>query len=163
MPRPARFRIVALPAEPFAPLFQMRDEQLESAGIRRLVADAKPGYPCRITLADAVIGERVLLLPYVHHDVAGPYRSSGPIFVREGAHQASFQESEVPDAVRTRLLSVRAYARDGWMVASEVGEGSDLESSVARLFADPRVAYLHLHHARAGCYSCRVDRITEVA
>jgi hypothetical protein len=33
-----------------------------------------------------------------------------------------------------------------------------LEEVIARFFADPQVAYLHLHNARPGCYNCRVDR-----
>ena len=33
-----------------------------------------------------------------------------------------------------------------------------LEEIVSRLFSDEQVNYLHLHNARAGCYSCRVDR-----
>ena len=47
------------------------------------------------------------------------------------------------------------------MLASEVLEGKQaLEQQIRRMFADPKVAYLHIHNAKAGCYSCRVDRAT---
>src|SRR5947209_4110920 len=153
MPTTVRFRITALPSEPFLPLFALDDVDLARHGARRSVADAKPGYPCRVSLVDAEPGERVLLLPYRFHDVASPYQASGPIYVRESAHQALPDVNEVPDAVRRRLLSVRAYDAAGFMLDAEVAEGRDLEAQVERFFADDRVAYLHLHNARPGCYS----------
>ena len=152
------FRITPLSVEPFAHLFELTDAELRSRGMRRTIADAKPGFPCRISLEDAGIGESVLLLPHTHHPVAGPYRASGPIFVREGARPAAPAVNEVPDSVRTRFLSVRAYDSEGMMVASDATEGEKLEAVVTSLFADPRAAYLHVHNARAGCYSCRIDR-----
>ena len=60
------FRLVGLAPEPFAPLFDLTDEQLVARGIRRVVADKKPGFPCRISLVDAEVGEELLLLPYRH-------------------------------------------------------------------------------------------------
>lgn len=144
--------------EPFLPWFEMDDATLAASGARRAVADAKPGFPCRVSLEDAEPGERLILLPFTHHDVDGPYRSSGPIFVREGARRALPEVDEVPESVRRRLLSFRAYDGAGTMLGSEVAEGVEFRSVVARLFADPRVDYLHLHNARAGCYNCRVDR-----
>jgi hypothetical protein len=44
------------------------------------------------------------------------------------------------------------------MVASEVVEGKNLEQQVETFFANEQTAYLHLHNAKPGCFSCRVDR-----
>lgn len=152
------FQISPLPLDAFAPLFDLSDAELTTRGMRRIVADSKPGYPCRVSLVEAEVGERVLLLPYAHHSGPGPYRASGPVFAREAARQAQPSVNEVPELVRSRLLSVRGYDREGIMVAADVTEGSALEACVARLFTDDRVDYLHLHNAKPGCYSCRVDR-----
>jgi len=152
------FRITALPREPFAELFALSDAELAARGARRVVADAKPGYPCRVSLVDAEVGERLLLLPYMHQPTDTPYRSSGPIFVRESARQATPAVGEVPELLRHRLLSFRAYDTAGMMVAAEVAEGRELEAVVGRLFADGSAAYLHVHNAKPGCYNCRVDR-----
>ena len=65
---------------------------------------------------------------------------------------------EVPDAVRRRLLSVWAYAEGGDLADAEVTEGAALEAVIETFFADSRVSFLHLHNARLGCCSCRVDR-----
>lgn len=152
------FRFVGLPLAQFAPLFALNDTQLKEKSARRLIVDAKPGYPCRVSLEDAEIGERVILSPFTHQPIESPYRASGPIFVREAAKEASLAPGEIPDVVRSRLMSVRAYDHDGMMVDSEVTEGQYLEDHLHRFFANSRVNYLHLHNARAGCYSCRVDR-----
>lgn len=152
------FRLVALAQETFAPLFTLSDEALVAQGIRRRVAGPDSGYPCRVSLTDTTAGESVLLLPYEHQPANGPYRSSGAIFVREAATRATPAVGEVPEAFRRRLLSVRAYDEAGIMLDSDVCEGVALEEAVERCFAQPEVAYLHLHNAKPGCYACRVDR-----
>ncbi|MGB5131540.1 MAG: DUF1203 domain-containing protein, partial [Steroidobacteraceae bacterium] len=93
----------------FQPLFQLDDEALAARGMRWMVADKPVGFPCRISLEDAPVGERVLLLPFVHQDSRSPYRASGPIFVRSGIHEARRITSELPPYLTRRLLSVRAY------------------------------------------------------
>jgi hypothetical protein len=153
-----RFRISGLPRQAFAPFFGLGDSELARRGARRYVADHKPGFPCRVSLRDAEPGEQVILLAYAHHDVASPYRAAGPIFVREQAEQAALKVNEVPEVVRHRLLSIRAYDAAGFMNGAEVVEGQGLEDQIRRFFADAAVAYLHVHNARPGCYSCRVDR-----
>lgn len=152
------FRFVPLPAEPFAPLFALSDAELEARGARRMIAEVTPGYPCRISLEDATPGERVLLLSHLHHDVPGPYRASGPIFVRERAVAAQPAAGELPTLIRLRQLSLRAYDAAGWMLAAEVCKGVDADAAIVRLFEDARVAYLHVHNAKPGCFACRVER-----
>jgi len=152
------FRIVGLPAAQFTPLFELSDEQLAKRGARRMTVDAKPGFPCRVGLADAEIGETVILLPFTHHEVNSPYRASGPGFVRENAIEADLPANEVPEVVSTRTMSVRAYNKSAMMVDGAVVPGSEIKAHIARLFADADIEYLHLHNAGAGCYSCRVER-----
>jgi hypothetical protein len=152
------YRISGLAPEPFKELFDYDDAQLAAIYVRRLVAADPHGYPCRVSLQDALQGETLLLLPYQHHAVAGPYQASGPIYVRQNAHVAVVFEDSIPPSLHHRLLSVRAYDSDGWMHAAEVVEGYALEACITSFFALPRIDYLHIHNARPGCYSCRVDR-----
>ena len=123
-----------------------------------MTVDAKPGFPCRVSLEDAEIGEQVVLLPFAHHDVDSPYRASGPIFVREKANEADLPVGEVPAVVSTRTISVRAYDKNSMMIDGTVVPGSEIKDQIEKLFADPRIAYLHLHNAGASCYSCKVER-----
>ncbi len=152
------FRLIALAPERFAASWGMDEVALRQRGASRVTVDAQPRYPCRVGLTDAPVGERVLALSFEHQPADSPYRAAGPIFVRPGVLQAQPQPGEVPDAIRRRLLSVRAYDDRGWMIEADVCEGRDLEAQIRLCFADPRVRYLHLHNARPGCYSCRVDR-----
>jgi hypothetical protein len=152
------FRIAGLAPEPFRHLFGLPDDALRQLGVERHAVDAFPGFPDRISLRDVPLGETVLLLNHVHQPADTPYRASHAIFVREQADAAWDAVDEVPDALRRRLLSLRAFDATHRMLDADVVEGSALEGAVERLFADPRVAYLHAHYAKRGCYAARIER-----
>jgi hypothetical protein len=152
------FRITGLPFDRFEHLMRLGDAALEAAGVVELRVDEEHAYPCRVSLEDAKPGERVLLLHFPHQPANSPYQASGPIIVRRAAARTRSVVNDVPDQQRRRLLSVRAYDGRDWIVAAEVTAGTGLEAVIESMFADPRVAYLHLHNARHGCYSARVDR-----
>lgn len=153
------FRIVGLQRAQFEPLFSLNEKELSAKGARRMTVDAKPGFPCRIGLADAEIGETVILLPFVHHDVDSAYRASGPIFLREDAEEAQLEPGEIPDLVLNRTMSVRAYDNNSMMIDGSVITGPEIRAHIEKMFANPKIAYLHLHNAGAGCYSCKVERV----
>ena len=152
------FRIRGLAPEPFQPLFALSDIELAGHGAKRMRVDACPGFPCRVSLEDAPIDETVLLLNWQHLDSASPYRASGPIFVREAAHASAQFVDAIPEQLRRRLLSVRAYDGDDMMRTAEVLQGDALQAQIGIYFADPAIRYLHVHNARPGCFACRVDR-----
>jgi hypothetical protein len=152
------FQLIALPYGQFASFFVKGDTELQAMGARRMIVDAKPGYPCRVSLADAEVGETVLLLPFTHHDVSSPYRASGPIFVRRGAKTANPEVNEIPVMFRHRILSIRGYDPAAMMIAAEVVNGNELEEAIQRLLANERITYLHIHNAGPGCYNCMVKR-----
>lgn len=150
------FRISGLPAEPFQHLFALDDAALKRHGaVRRIAEDS--GYPCRISLTDARAGDEVILVNYEHQDADTPYRSRHAVYVRAG-EQRYDAKNAIPEQLRKRLLSVRAFDSEGMLVDADVSEGKALEPVIRRLFADARVAYIHLHYARPGCYAARVDR-----
>lgn len=153
------FRISGLAEHDFTPLFELGDDELAARNIERVTATANPGYPCRVSLVDAEVGEELLLLPFEHQPADSPYRSSGAIFVRRGAHREVLPAGEIPPYVSSRLISLRAYDATHRMVHADVCEGVALEGAINAAFAMPEVDYLHLHNARRGCYSCRVDRV----
>jgi hypothetical protein len=152
------FEIVGLPAAAFAPLFSLSDAELSRMHARRVLATANPGFPCRVSLSDAEIGDELLLLPYTHQPADSPYRASGPIFVRKGAREAPIEPGVIPEYVARRLISVRAYDGGDCMLDAEVCSGTEAAAVILRLFDDPRIAYIHLHNARQGCFSCAVRR-----
>jgi len=165
------FRITGLPAEDFAHLFALSDEELAARGAVRRSADARtPGYPC---LTDSRPGDELLLVNYEHHllvnyehhllvnyehhPVSSPYRMRFAVYVRKG-EQTYDAIDEVPEQLRIRTLAVRAFDADAMMVGWELIDGRQMEAAVERLFANPRAVYLHVHYAAPGCYAARIDR-----
>src|SRR5690242_10237081 len=103
------FRYRGLPPAQFESMFAMSGAELAAHGARRMIADEKPGFPCRVSLVDAEPGEQLLLLSFAHQDAESPYKASGPIFVRESAHEP-YDSDRIPSVFATgRLLSARAY------------------------------------------------------
>jgi Protein of unknown function (DUF1203) len=152
------FQLVALDATQFTPLFEKKDKDLEALGAHRMIVTEKPGTPCRVSLADAEIGEEVLLMPYIHHATHSPYQSSGPIFVRKNVATATANVNEIPLMFHHRLLSLRGYDENAMMIEAIVVEGKDLADSISDVFDNASVAYIHIHNARPGCYNCLVKR-----
>jgi hypothetical protein len=152
------FQVSGLPLAQFQPLFALSDAELAERNIVREVADKRPGFPCRVSLRDADVGERLLLLNYEHLPVASPFRSSHAIYVRENAVAAHPDVNEVPDVMASRLLSIRAFDDAGMMRAADVVPGKDVVPLIERMFGDAKVAYLHAHNARLGCFFARIDR-----
>jgi hypothetical protein len=155
----ASFQLVGLPYTSFAQLFALSDAELARIDARRVFADSKPGFPCRVSLADAEVGEELLLLPFEHQPASSPYRSSGPIFVRKAVAQAVLEPGVIPDYVRTRLMSVRAYDAAHQMIDAAVCPGNEADQAVVAMFARAEAAYIHLHNAKRGCFSCVARRI----
>ncbi|WP_349368294.1 DUF1203 domain-containing protein [Salinarimonas sp.] len=152
------FRVLGLSPEPFLPLYGLSEAALAERGVIRRRANDPTSYPDRIEMRHARPGESVLLLNHVSQPAASPYRASHAIYVREGASDTYDRVNAVPEVMRPRLLSVRAFDADGMIVDADVVEGADLEGLIARLLASPAAAYLHVHNAKRGCYAGRVER-----
>ena len=152
------FQITGLKLAEFAGLIGLADAELAAHNARRVVADRHPGFPCRVSLVDAQPGESLLLVNYEHLPVAGPYRSRYAIYVRENATDAQTAVGEIPQVLRNRLLSLRAFSAHGMLLEADVAEGNELAPAIERLLSPAEVAYLHVHNARPGCFAARVDR-----
>ena len=152
------FQFVALPIQRFTHLFSMTDAELASLNARRMVVDASPGFPCRVSLMDAPIGEQVILTHFQHHDANSPYQAAGPIFVRELAQTATPAVNDIPAMLSHRLLSVRAYDEAAMMKEAKVVEGRALKETIRDFFTNETISYLHIHNAAPGCFNCTVQR-----
>jgi len=157
------FQLSGLPHEQFAGLFTLPDAELRSLGAVRCVATTDFGFPCRVSLQDAAVGEELLLLSYEHQSMASPYRASGPIYVRQRGRQCWLPAGVVPPYVSLRLMSLRTYDAAHMMVDATVCEGEAVAEHLERTFSNLEVAYVHLHNARRGCFSCLASRVATVA
>ena len=153
------FVVTGLPIAPFQPLFALSDEALAERRIVRRTVDAPSGFPCRVTLEDAQVGETVLLMNYEHQPADTPFRASHAIYVREGDHPTRRDVDAIPPALAVRpYISLRAFDEGGMMVDATVAPGAALAPAIEQMLAGAEVAYLHAHYAGMGCYAARIDR-----
>lgn len=148
------YRILGLDPAAFA-----HRESLIAQGAIRVTADRKPGFPCRVTLADAEPGESLLLLNHVSHEVATPYRSSYAIYVREDAVAAAPEYVDsTPAFFGHRTLGLRGFDADGMLRQATVAGPGEADGAIRGLLDHDEVAYIHIHNAGAGCFMARAER-----
>ncbi len=152
------YRIRGLDPAPYRPLFGLPDEELANRGVLRMIVDEKPSFPCRVSLKDREIGESVLLLNHVSHDVANPYRASHAIFVSEGVGKAAEYVDEVPPVFVSRTLSLRGFDKEGMMADAVLAPPGEADSAIRKLFENPEIATIHAHNAARGCFSAKIER-----
>ncbi len=152
------FQIKGLESNSFHHLFGLTDKELNKINAKRIVVDENLSYPCRISLKDAEIGEKIIAMHFIHHDVSSPYKSSGPIFIREHVTTLILKVNELPQVLENRYLSLRGYDNKHMMVNALTTQGNVVNNEIQFLFADDNVEYIHIHNANPGCYSCRVER-----
>jgi hypothetical protein len=151
------YRIKGLDPAPYKPLFGLSDEELADRGVVRMTVTT-PTFPCRVSLEDRPIGESVLLLNHVSHDVANPYRASHAIFVAEAADEAAEFVDQVPPVFKARILSLRGFDRQGMMADAILAQPGEADAGIRKLFDNPAIEIIHAHNAVRGCFSARIER-----
>ena len=127
--------------------------------IQRL--DRNSTYPCRHCLREASAKTGMLLLSYQAPKPKSVYGHPTAIFMCAGECERFERPDAIPDFVRNRLVSFRAFRSDGMMVyeANAIVEGEGHEAAVRRIFVDrDDVAYINAHTARPGCLLCHIER-----
>lgn len=152
------YQITGLKREDFASLFEMDDADLVKQGARRVVATSKPGFPCRVSLQDAELGESLILFNHVSHDVATPYRSSYAIFVRENGEEVETYTDTIPPVFEGRPMAFRGFDAAGMLVGATLALPGQADAKIRELFVSGEIAYIHAHNAAHGCFSARIDR-----
>jgi hypothetical protein len=151
------YRITGLNPASFRPLFGLPEAELAKRGVVRMTV-TKPSFPCRVSLTDRDIGEQVLLLNHVSHDVSNPYRASHAIFVTEGIERAAQYVDQAPPVFAARVLSLRAFDPHGMMVDALLTQPGEADAGIRKLFANPEIVTIHAHNAARGCFSARIER-----
>ncbi len=142
---------------PYRPLFSLSDEELADRGIVRMTVTS-PTFPCRVSLVDRKMGESVLLLNHVSHDVANPYRATHAIFVAQDAEEQAEFVDETPPVFRTRVLSLRGFGADGMMKDAVLAQPGEADAAIRKLFGNAEIETIHAHNAVRGCYSAKIER-----
>lgn len=146
-----------LDPKPFEPLFGLSDEALAERGIVRMTVNS-PTFPCRVSLTDRAVGEKVLLLNHMSHDVANPYRATHAIFVTETEQQPAEYVDRIPPVFEKRVLSLRGFDKNGMMEDAILTQPGEADAGIRKLFANPDIETIHAHNATRGCFSAKIER-----
>jgi hypothetical protein len=152
------YRIKGIDPAPYRQLYGLSDDELARRGAVRMVVTEKPSFPCRVSLTDRELGESMLLVNHVSHDVANPYRASHAIFVAEGAEQPAEFIDEVPPVFGPRVMSLRAFDGDGMMIEAILTQPGEAEAGILKLLENPEIETIHAHNAGRGCFSAKIER-----
>lgn len=152
------YRISGLDPSQFSHLIGRSDEHLAAHNAVRVTADKDRGFPCRVSLEDARAGETLILLHYISHDVATPYRSAYAIYVRENVEKPAVYEGETPPVFAGRPLGLRGFGADGNLENALLALPGEADAKIRELLANPDIAYIDAHNAAHGCFAARVER-----
>lgn len=152
------YRITGLDPAPYRPLFGLPDEELLKRNARRVVADKKPGFPCRVRLEDADPGESLILLNHVSHDAPTPYRTAYAIYVSESAAESAAYVDELPPALQDRPLSLRGFDAEGMLRGALLAHAGEADAKIRELFGRDEIASTHAHNAAYGCFAAKIER-----
>ena len=152
------YRIEGLKREACSAWLGLSDAELARCGARRVTADSKPGFPCRVTLEDAEPGESLILFHHVSHDVPTPFRSAYAVYVRESAREAACFVDEPAPVFEGRALGLRGFDEEGMLRGALLALPGEADSKIRALLERPEIATIHAHNAAAGCFAARIVR-----
>lgn len=150
--------VQGLSPKPFSHLLNQSSESLAASGAVRQVVDAAPGYPCRISLEDAAVGESVILLNHESHATSTPFPSAYAIFIRENQTEAAVYEDTLPPVFVNRCIALRMFNSEAMLVGATISQGELLEPAIIQALAREHVEYIHAHNAAHGCFAAEIRR-----
>jgi hypothetical protein len=117
--------------------------------------------PCRHCLGMIRAGERFHILAHRPFPAAQPYAEVGPIFLHADDCPRGGGDAEVPVFLASPRYLVRGYGRDNRIVygSGRIVETQEIPREADAMFADRRIAYIHVRSATNNCYHCRIERV----
>ncbi|MDZ7729595.1 MAG: DUF1203 domain-containing protein [Dehalococcoidia bacterium] len=152
------YRIAGLDPNQFASLVGADEVTLADARAQRVTAVVPSKTPCRVTLDYPNVGESLILLHHVSHDVATPYRSSYAIFIRESAGEAAEYVDSIPPVFVRVTLALRGFDSKGMLHDHTLAAPGEADSKIRAMLDLVEIAYIDVHNAAPGCFAARVER-----
>jgi hypothetical protein len=149
------FRIQAISSDD---LERVRTTERDVSGYPAEHVTAAGGEPLRCCLRNARPGEKLILFGYEPPIGKSPYREIGPVFACEARCGGPSADRDYPADWRGKPQVLRSYDRRGWIRDAVVHDGTDPETPIARLLADPDTAQLHSRNVAYGCFMFVVTR-----
>lgn len=113
--------------------------------------------PCRCCLRRTREGERRLLMSYNPYTEPDEVRVVGPVFIHE-ERCPPFTGGGFPEELRGLPMVLQGHLRDGAGLVNRKVEPDAPEPAIEDLFRDPRIAFITIRNAEAGCFIAKVVR-----
>tara|TARA_R110002111_G_scaffold119116_1_gene181998 strand:+ start:180 stop:668 length:489 start_codon:yes stop_codon:yes gene_type:complete len=153
-----QMRFTALPTDTVRAL-QSGGTDAYGQAAERSVSDGQ-GTPCRHCLCDILKGADMLILAFRPFAGLHAYAETGPVFLCADAC-ARGGGTDLPEIMTTSP----DYLLKGYDVTDRIVYGTGaiiaperMADYAAEVFANDRVAYIHVRSARNNCYQLRIDR-----
>jgi len=125
--------------------------------VQASVASASGYGPCRHCLRRTQEGERRLLLTFNPYPEPEEISVVGPIFIHEETCDA-YAGNGFPEELKGLPMVLQGHLREGAGLVNQRIDVHHPEAGIARLFADPRIAFITLRNQEAGCFIARIER-----
>ncbi|MGP3938151.1 MULTISPECIES: DUF1203 domain-containing protein [Streptomyces] len=135
---------------------------------RVVVEDEEGGNPMRCCLGRSRPHETVLLVSYapLHRwaqetgATPGPYDEVGPVFIHPEECDG-WTGPGIAEGIRGERRVLRAYSAEGSILGGRLLNGGEptIEEGLAELYADPRVAAVHVRAVEFGCFLAETRRV----
>lgn len=114
--------------------------------------------PCRHCLRTFQVGaEKRILFTFDPFAESGVPPLPGPIYIHQESCERYPVDGGLPEDLRSRSLTLNAYARDRKLVAEEQVTDGHTEAAIERLLTLPEVVHIHVRDTEAGCYDLRIE------
>lgn len=127
---------------------------------------AKGKGPCRLSLKPFDVGvDKRLLFKHSPFAISNAFDQPGPVFVNSADVEEYSDIYRFPSEIKADNinfpLSLIGYNDQQMMVFTQLVGNNDVDELIASIFAhDQQIAYLHARNAEAGCYICKIERLT---
>jgi hypothetical protein len=161
-----KFRIVPL-SEEYAN--KIRQTNKDDFGHEVVEQIAKGKGPCRVSLKPFAVGEDVrLLFSHSPFAVDNAFNQPGPIFIHKKEVKAYSDVHRFPPEIKADKesfpMTLIGYSKSQKMVFTKLVGDHDVDMLILEIFeAHPEVEYLHARNAEAGCFICKIERVSDRA
>ncbi len=155
------FQYLPIPKEYSDRIRQTMQDDFGHAVEKSIAGELGSG-PCRSCLRQTQPGEERLLFSYAPVGSDNPYNEVGPVYIHAHACTPYKEVNNFPADVKNGRLPIplvlRAYNKEGRMIAAkQVGE-QDAETIIGQLFENQSIETIHIRNAEVQCFIAAVKR-----